>query len=215
MSKRARVLARGEEEVWKWESFGSTLPEVMSENVYYAHEHQLPRAGVKQGGKVSMIECAKIAFYIEPYPFANIGGYMNHYIRFALSANEFQFYIAKREPFTGGLYNIDEFLDKSNVYWVHTEEEAKNWGEAANTGKGYAHQYPVMYDVSAPDGQGILFRGKHVWTTALTDMENTTKDYAQISYSFYCLVRTVWVTPEFWVTSQIQAGNIGEGGVLV
>jgi len=215
MAKRARVLARGDEERWQWESFGSNLPEELTANVTYGIEHQLPRAGVKARGKVSMVECAKIAFYVEPYPFAALGGYTQQYMRFAISANEFQLYISKRDPTTGGIFNIDHFMDKGNVYWVHSETEAKNWGEDVTTAKGHSHHYPIVYDVSAPDGQGILFKGKHLWTTVLTDLDCVTKDLASISYTFYCLVRTVWVTPEFWTQSVIQAGNTAEGGILV
>ena len=219
MAKRSRVLARGEEEVWRWEAYGARMQTEMDANVYYAHEHALPRAGIKDRGKVSMVECSKIAFYMEPWPFHHTAGFAQEYLRFAISANEFQYFVEKTAPLTGGQYNIHHFLGQPNVYWMHTESAAKNAAPGAegahSTEKSYANKYPIVYDVSAPDGQGILFKGKHVWTTVLSPMDITIKDLAQCSYTFYCLVRTVWVTPQYWVESMVGAGNSAEGGVLV
>lgn len=213
MAKRQKVLERGEEEPWRWQSFGGNMPVQFTQNLYYAHEHELEGAGVRYRGKVSMLECSKIAFYVEPYPIVNSGGFMNHYMRFALSAEEFQLPIVYDTPFTGGLFNIHRFLDKPSVYWVQCLEEAKNWGESAATARGYAYQFPIVHDVTSPDGQGILFKGKNIWSSAMSDVTTTPKEYASCSFTFRCLCRTVWVTPQYWVTAKKGVGNFGIGGI--
>ena len=200
-------MARGEEEMWTWQSFGSALPEEMVPDVVYGVEHALHQAGILSGGKISMIECAKMAFYVEPIPQPNTTGFTLRNIRFTIQANQFGMNVLKPPAALGGRWNIHKLIDRPEMYWIHEECSTKS-----DTTVDYAYQYPVVYDVTSPDGQGILFKGTHLWVTAMSHLGCELQSMGQGCFTWYCLCRQVWVTPEYFAESRISAAQSGMGG---
>ena len=205
------MIARGDEEEWRWHSFGSRIAEDPTAKVPYATQHEIPRAGIKQGGKVSMLECCKIAFHVEPWAIntAALGGFEQRYIRFTIQAAQFVPFVPVVAPFTQGAYNLDQILAQPNVYWVHQQYATK-----ATTSTLFEEFGPHMYDVSAPNGQGILFKGKVLWTTYMCHLDQNPMGDGLACYSFRCLCRTVWVDPAYYAQATLEAHNAGGLKVL-
>lgn len=207
MSKRRKILARGEEEQWKWVSFGSNCPSDMLANVVYASEHALTRAGIRDGNLVSMIECAKMKFYCEPWPATNTTGYVTRHIRFTIQANQFGMRVNTPTSAPQGVWNVHKLLDRPEVYMIHEESSWKS-----DTTVDFGYTYPREYDMTAPDGQGILFKGTNLWVTAMSHWEAVPVPSGQMSFSWYCLCRQVWVTPEYYAESRVSSAQWGMGG---
>jgi len=208
MSKRVKVIPRGEEEPWKWLSFGMRMTEPINGNTVYSNEHPLTMAGISDRGKMSMVECSKMAFILEPMPFHHTYGFDIRLARFTVQANQWGMHYDTSIPYTAGRMNVEKYLQRPDVYWTHIES-----GTKAGTTVDNSYMYPVVYDVSSPDGQGILFKGKAVWTSAMWHLETTPwHDYGLIAWTWYCLCRQVWVTPEYFSESMATC-NQRSGGV--
>lgn len=202
-SKRQRVIPRGEEERWRWLSFGGKMigdgAGVLTPHTVYADDHQLPGAGRKDGGKVAMTECCKMAFTVEPQAMDPAGAEGTVcWVRFAIQANKYASVVPAPVGFANGVYNIDELLDRPDVYWAH--EECEDMPNPRRV-------YPVMYDVSGPNGQGIVFKGDHVWTSYVISKNLQPIQLGKAAYTWYCLCRTVWVDPAYYVQSTMAAAN--------
>ena len=205
MAKRQKILKRGEEEEWKWLTFGNNLAGNSQGQFTYAFEHQLPWAGTKHGGKMCMVECCKIAFYVEPWIIAKEASAPNEvYYRFTIQANEIEEDVALDFPFTAGDYNIHSLLQRPEVYWVHTE-----WIGYKTDNRFNQKERPDVYDVTAPNGQGILFKGDRLWVTYMVQTTTNTVPQGQASFAFRCLCRPVWVDPTYYITSGAAADNAG------
>ena len=202
-AKRARIVPRGEEERWHWISFGNQMVETPVNFTTYLDDYDLPSAGQRQDGKMSMYECAKIQFYVEPWVSNGTAVPLYMYGRFTLQANseETAWHVAGGKD----LMNIHKLIARPDVYLVHAEShmqiETRVCGPIAR---------PHVYDMTAPDGSGILFKGNRIWTSYCFDGAATLWADTLASYAFRCLVRIVWVDPAYYVQSAIGAANMGE-----
>ena len=116
MSKRVKVLPRGEEEPWKWLSFGMRMTEPINGNTVYSNEHPLTMAGISDRGKMSMVECSKMAFILEPMPFHHSYGFDIRLARFTVQANQWGMHYDTSIPYTAGRMNVEKYLQRPDVY---------------------------------------------------------------------------------------------------
>jgi len=202
-AKRQRMIPRGQEEEWHWVTYGGNMVETPTGYTTYMQDFDLPGAGIKQDGKMSMYECSKIWFYVEPWAINGALVPLNLYCRFTLQAN------AAHTVFHahGGkdYMNLHQLLERPSVYLVHTESHAQ-----VETRVLGPQTRPCMYDMTAPDGRGILFKGNKIWTSYLYNDDQLIWLDTFPSYAFRCLIRRVWVDPAYYVQSAMEAANMGD-----
>jgi len=195
------MLPRGDEEEWRWYSFGGNMVGTLVAETVYSECHELPRTGQKLHGKMSMLECAKIHFYCEPWACNPATRPQTTFIKFALSANG----VAPHLTVGTFVMQADKVLQRPDIYFVHTELRHMFETTLPTT----VGTYPYAYDVSAPSGQGILFKGNKIWTHYVSLSGHTPFDVGTCNFTFRCLCRVVFVDPAYYTTSAIEAGNIG------
>ena len=174
------------------------MRDVLAAGTTYLDFHKLPDAGKRSGDKVAMVECCKMALYVEPWIiWPGTAAPMEHVARFTIQAND------NALPVNNDQYNIHELLDRPDVYWAHLQWMHR--GAAYAT--AFKDEYPKMWDVSAPNGQGILFKGDVVWISYMDNKLSTPVAEGSAAYTWYCLCRTVWVDPAYYCQSTLGAST--------
>lgn len=179
-------------------TFGKNFPMELIAHSTYVDKYDLPGAGVKQDGKISMLECAKIQFYVEPWLFHPTQVEQN-YCRWTLQATQHRIPFHIPGPPFNDYYTIHKEGRRSGMYFMYTKVHA------VIEARHQTEMRPHEFDTTAPDGSGFLFKGSVVYVSFfyLENVTITDNGYYP-SYCFRCLVRRVWVDPAYYIQSSLQ-----------
>ena len=195
------MVEPGEEEVWEWRNFPGHLDILeFLPGTKYVTWHELPGVGVRVGDKVTALEIAKIAFYVAPAPLEYLG-VVNRWVRWELVESPIE------DEVTSATCDLTKLWKDKRIIWMYTSSMLSAMGGEDN--RTDIFNFPKMWDVTAPNGQGILVCQPNIWSMFISGESWPALPYTY-SHCWRVLSRIVLVDPVYALKRRMA--NRSEGG---
>lgn len=198
MSKRrklaARTIAPGDEEEWTWISLGAsgTHLDTTPAAVHVSTAHLMSKIGVRDGGKISVLECAKIALYYLPSFVGAVDVKTTTHLWLSSTGEA-------PANIDADVVRVNELCKAGGMIWLHQVTSLRK------TGPDFYQDFPHVYDVETHDGHGLMLTTKYLHTCI---RYYSTIDWGlPYSYCWRLLVRQVWVDPAYYLKEQVSVAS--------